>query len=399
MLLLLLLLEVSQTKVKVFILYCKDALLPVSFSDDVLDLADTLNHCGGFTCMVDHYVDIPPANWNTWTQQRIEESQYVILVCSPTLAQMMRTPHNYTLNMEKGKYFANGIVNLIHPPKFIPVYLNGYKPGANQEWLPPQLRMCTVYNLDISKLSAAIQVPEDTPRHVLDKKLTDALSDERFREIAKLVNHLRSESETIPPVPPEVPIQVPQTAVHAAHLHITSQVAHPQSDDGMRYVLGVPVQHGVQPQSSGHAPFQIHHSTAASSNGSLNFVQPVQQQVQFDSLDSIRKEAESLHFVQAIQQQEGIDTEDIPDITVKQIALRVKHDWFKVGMKLGVQCAELEAVQKDLNHPTDYEVATFKMIRLWKLAKRELATNQALKQALVNLEYRRLAQELFQDVQ
>ena len=132
--------------------------------------------------MVDYYVDVPPPNWNTWTQQRIKESQYVILVCSPTLAQMLKMPHNYTLSMEKGKYFANGIVNLVHPPKFIPVYLNAYKPGANQEWLPPQLRMCTVYNLNISKLNAAIQVDEGTPRFVLDQKLTNALSADRFRE-------------------------------------------------------------------------------------------------------------------------------------------------------------------------------------------------------------------------
>ena len=386
----------SQSKGKVFILYCKDATLPATFSDDILDLADILNHCGGFTCTVDHYVDVPPPNWNTWTQQRIEESQYVILVCSPSLAQMMKTPHNHTLNMEKGKYFANGIVNLVHPPKFIPVYLN----GANQEWLPPQLRMCTVYNLNISELSVAIRVDEGTSRHVLDQKLADALSDEsgRFREVAKLVYHLRSESEATPPVPPQVPIHVPPAVVHAAtHLYGPSHIVQPQSDVSMQHALGAPLHHyGVQPQSSGHAA-----PIVAPSNGSLNMVHPVEQQLQF-SLDSIRSGAtsvESLHFVQPMQQQDGLEACEIPDIIVRQMAIRVKHDWFKLGMKLDVDCAELEAIQKGgLDYPTDYEAAMFKMIRLWKLAKRELATKQALKQALVDLKYGRLAQELFQDV-
>ena len=396
---LLILSEVIQTKGKVFILYCKDPVLPSSFSGDILDLADTLNHCGGFTCMVDHYVDVPPANWNTWTQQRIEESQYVILVCSPTLAQVMRTPHDCTVSMEKGKYFANGVVNLIHPPKFIPVYLNRHKPGANQEWLPPQLRMYTVYNLNISELSVALQVPEDTPRYVLDQKLTNALSDERFKEIAKLVYHLRSESDVAPPVPPEVPIQVPQTAVHTALLHGPSHVAHPQSDVSMQHALGAPVQYGVQPQSSIQVPFRVGDPVAASQNGNPNFVNSVEQELQF-SLGSIYSQAasgESLHFVTPMQPEEGIEADDIPDITMRQIALRIKRKWFDLGVKLRVECSELEAIQKGLNHPTDYEDATKKMFHLWKRTKRELATKQALKQALVDMEYERLAQELFQD--
>ena len=387
-------------------------MLPVTFSDDVLDLADTLNYCGGFTCTIDHYVDIPPPNWNIWTQQRIEESQNVLLVCSPTLAQMIRTPHNYMLSMEKGKYYANGIVNLIHPPKFIPVYLNGYKPGANQEWLPPQLRMCTVYNLNISELRVAIQIPEGSPRYVLDEKLTSVLSEPEgtFSEVANLVTHLRGESKTTPPDPPQVPIQVPAVAhmpathlpaVHTAHGgHSAAHVAQPQSDVHMEHALGAPVAHGVQPQSNSiHAPFQSNHPIAASSNGSLHLVQAEQQQYQF-SLDSINSQPatnESLHFVTPMQPQEGLEAEDIPDIVMRKIAIPLKDKWFHLGMKLGIDCSELEFIQKNLNPITDYESAMMKMFRLWKLTNKQLATRQALRQALVEMEYGHLAQEVFQD--
>ena len=319
-----------QTQGKVFILYCKDAGIPISFSEDVLDLADSLNHCGGFTCMVDYYVNVPPLNWNNWTQQQIQESQYVILVCSPTLAQVMRDPQDHMLNMEKGKYYANDIVNLIHPQKFIPVYLNGYKPRTSQEngWLPPQLCMCTVYNLNISELRIALEVPEGSPQHILYQKLTTALHEDRFREVAKLVYHLRSDSH----------IFQPQLSM------------------------------SVHPQFNIHPPSNIQ---SASSN-------------------------ESFHFVYPIQQQGGLEAELIPNVKLRLIAVRLKGHWFNLGVKLGVESFELEFVQK-VYHPTDYEGAALRMFYLWRIAKNELATKEALKQALIDMEFGQLAQELFQD--
>jgi hypothetical protein len=159
--------------------------------------------------MIDHYVDVPPPNWNLWTQERIEESHYVILVCSPTLSQVLRQPGNYILDMEKGKYYASTIVNYIQPHKVIPVYLNYYVPRTFLEWVPTQLHTSAVYNLNISELSSVLTVSEDSPRRVLDERLRLALSEERFRNIAKLVNHLRGETATSPPIPPERPIPIP----------------------------------------------------------------------------------------------------------------------------------------------------------------------------------------------
>ena len=350
--------------------------MPVSFSEDVLDLADTLNHCGGFTCTIDHYIDVPPPNWNNWTQQRIEESQYVILVCSPTLAQRIRDPQDHMLNMEKGKYYANGIVNLVHPQKFIPVYLNGHKPRTSHEngWLPPQLRMCTVYNLNISELRTALAVPEGSTRHVLDEKFTTALHDDRFREVAKLVYHLRSESDTTPPVPPQNPIRVP------ANVHTASHIA--------------------QPHPSIHPQFNFHPTLGVqpASNGSVHYVQAVQpaSSVGLDQAVQPASDNESLHYVYPTQQQGGLEPEHIPDAKLKHIGIRLKGHWFNLGVKLGVESSELEVVQKSYR-PTDYEKAALKMFGLWRTAKKELATKEALKQALVDMGYGRLVQELFQD--
>ena len=61
----------------------------------------------------------------------IEESQYVILVCSPTLAQLLREPGSHILHMEKGKYYANTIVNYVQPIKFIPVLLHTTRKGRH----------------------------------------------------------------------------------------------------------------------------------------------------------------------------------------------------------------------------------------------------------------------------
>ena len=126
---------------------------------------------------VDHYVDVHPPNWNVWTQQKIEESQYVLLVCSPTLAHALRDPAEHILDMEKGKYYVSSIVNYVQPQKFIPVFMSHYVPRHYLEWVPKQLHASAVYSLNVSKFRTLFTVLEDTPRHVLDEKLRLALSE------------------------------------------------------------------------------------------------------------------------------------------------------------------------------------------------------------------------------
>lgn len=201
----------SKNSTNVFILYCKDQQLPQTetFSDDVLGLADCLNLCGGVKCKVDRYISSHPPNWNLWTEQLIKESQYVILVCSPTLSKALREPGSCILEMKKGKYYANSVVNYVQPQKFIPVLLNNHVPQANPlDWVPAQLHMTSLYQLNISELRSALTVPEGAPRHVLDEKMRLVLTEERFKSIAKLLNHLRGETATSRPLSPQNPISV-----------------------------------------------------------------------------------------------------------------------------------------------------------------------------------------------
>ena len=172
--------------------------------------------------MFDRYVDVPPPNWSIWTEQRIRESQFVLLVCSPTLARLLSDPSEYILDMEKGKYYVNTIVNYIHstPQKFIPVFLNHYIPQPSYlQWVPNQLHASAAYRLNISELRSALSISEDAPRHVFDETLRVTLNDDRFGQVAKLVNHLRGETATSPPVPPQYPIPI-DPLLHSLHEYI-----------------------------------------------------------------------------------------------------------------------------------------------------------------------------------
>ena len=114
--------------------------------------------------------------------------------------------------MEKGRYYVSSIVNYVKPPKFIPVFLNHYVPRSYLDWVPSQLHTSAIYGVNVSELRSVLDVPEGTPRHIFDQKLGTVLSDDRFREVAKLVNHLRDESATSPPLPPKEPIRFSQSS-------------------------------------------------------------------------------------------------------------------------------------------------------------------------------------------
>ena len=386
----------EPTQSKVFILYCKDPQLPPTFSNDVLDLADTLNLCGGFKCIVDHYTNLHPESWNIWTQQKIEESQYVLLVLSPMLAQKIKNPVGEdVLHMEKGKYYVNGIVNYIHPPKFIPVFLNGYIPADYHQWIPSQLQMYTVYHLNIAELrTVLLRVPEGSPENVLHETLRIALSDEKFNVVAKLVIHLRDEADVVPPKPLLVPVQVPPQEIPPP------ASALPKVDNAS--LLPYP----VQEKSGGWVSVDESVQSYSHQQDIAHPVSEVQNIAGVAEEHSPDHEARK-HFVYnrklgnpvaAMQtQEEDLEADSIQDNVMRRIAIRVKDKWFDLGITLGVHASELEAIKNNLDRPMDYEFATKKMIGLWQRNMGELATSQILKQALVDVECGRLAQELFPD--
>ena len=342
--------------------------------------------------MVDHYTNLHPESWNIWTQQKIEESQYVLLVLSPMLAQKIMNPVGEdVLHMEKGKYYVNGIVNYIHPPKFIPVFLNHCIPANYHLWIPAQLRMYTAYHLNIAELRAVLQVPEGSPENVFHEMLRTALHDEKFKMVASLVSHLRNETDTLPPRPPPVPVKVPPPEIPPPASNKVGKVLeesliHPIEEEGGRWDENM-LSYSHE-QDIGHPVSEVHNMAGVAEEHSPDHEEK--------KLFVYNKE--SGNPVTPMQaQEEDLEADNIQGNVMRRVAIRVKDKWFDLGRRLGVHVSELEAIKNNLNHPADYESATKNMFRLWKLTKGELATNQALKQALVDIEYGRLAQELFQD--
>lgn len=204
-----------------FILYCKDDQVvgrsAEGFCDDVMDLADLLNHVGGLKCHFDGY-DQPidptdgtptehhPTNWSKWTEKMIERSDFVLIVCSPSLHHRLQS--HGQVEMTRGKFFANAITNVIdsHASKFIPVFLNA---GYQQELVPTSLRMSTFYPLNVAEFRECLGDGEGLSQEQFTSRLGEILQEQRFQNIVALLARLRGESYNPRPHPPPNPVRLP----------------------------------------------------------------------------------------------------------------------------------------------------------------------------------------------
>ena len=196
-----------------FVLYCKDENVvgksPEDFCDDVVDLADILSHTGGLKCQFDGY-DMPaehyPTNWSLWTEDMINRSDFVIMVCSPSLQQLLQSQD--PVDMKKGMFYPNAITNVIHTHahKFIPVFLNV---GPQLEWIPASLRMRTRYQLNLAEFHEHLGETEGLTPEEFGLRLGEVLQDVRFQNIASLLAHLRGESYNPQPQAPLNPVRLP----------------------------------------------------------------------------------------------------------------------------------------------------------------------------------------------
>lgn len=199
---------------KPFILYCKDKSLKDSFGvseDDfchyALQLADVLNSCGGIDCSVDLYEEELQQNWSLWTENKIRECTPVIMVCSPQLF------HSFTLSggkqlveMYKGSFYNDCVVNCIAAPKFVPVFLNECRPNDLQDWLPSQLHAGQKFCLShLREFHELLYPKHQTASFNRNKLVSDNLELPKFHEIAKLVLFLRGENQDSRPESPIIP--------------------------------------------------------------------------------------------------------------------------------------------------------------------------------------------------
>ena len=201
-----------------FILYCKDKSLqnshgiPVEmFCEDVLELADILGHCGGVSCSLDQYVNEPQANWDLWTQNKIKESTFVVMVCSPMLIHHLSDGRRTEVDMHKGRFFSDTVVNCVCAPKFVPVFLNGCEPKSRPltTWLPNQLRMATYFQLrNVRAFSTAVNPTEMDPAELV-QRLIQYLTRPEYKTLAYFIRYLRKQPDIVPPEPPKELVPVP----------------------------------------------------------------------------------------------------------------------------------------------------------------------------------------------
>ena len=202
---------------KVFILYCKDTTIPNISADQwfesILQLADLLNRCGRIKCSMDSYVQQPQTNWNRWTMDQINESNFVVLVMSPMLSSGLYSSEHRDLAMENGRFYCDSIANMVQAPLFVPVFLNGCEPEGNlRDWLLPSLAMGSSFKLhnfaDFVRGSDSGMDDDSQSDEAFHRYIEQTLAEPRFRSMASLISHLRGEAGIDRPPQPAVPVAI-----------------------------------------------------------------------------------------------------------------------------------------------------------------------------------------------
>ena len=169
----------------VFFLYCQVDIK----KETLLDLVDLL-------CMysVHPHLDLSastdPTNWSIWTQTMIESYRHVILICTRPLYEAFRGNLNNSLDrsmveMHRGSFYADAIVNCIQPSKFIPVFIDS---ARDRSLVPMELRTHRHFQLNISHLMETTQ----GIRECVEKEIND---NSDFVDFKQLIELLRRHSE------------------------------------------------------------------------------------------------------------------------------------------------------------------------------------------------------------
>ena len=201
---------------QVFLLYCKDpppGKTTEQFCAEVLALADLINRIGGIKCECDQYYP-HKSNWSLWTEKKISESDFVLLLCSPVMGKCLKSPNHELVEMTQGKFYANSILNHIDPKKFIPVFLNNnwqYSTTSSPrlQLLPTKLHTVTHYELRVSELISRMGNTRGMTAEQFAEQLSNLLGEPVFRQIAVLLTYLRGESYTPRPFQPQQQIKLP----------------------------------------------------------------------------------------------------------------------------------------------------------------------------------------------
>ena len=127
----------------VFISYSQDS---ISFSDQILEFSNKLRS-EGIDAVLDQYEETPAEGWPRWTERQIQESDYVIIICSQGYYNKIYG------TVEKGqgkgvKWEGNIIYQALYSEdsnnkKFIPVVFK----ESDYKYIPLPLKSSSYYNI------------------------------------------------------------------------------------------------------------------------------------------------------------------------------------------------------------------------------------------------------------
>jgi tetratricopeptide (TPR) repeat protein len=175
--------QMQKGPIKVFISYSHET---KQHNDGVLALANRLCK-DGIECEIDQYQSSPEKGWQTWMEDQIEESKYVLIICTETYLKRFRKKEEEGTG--KGVTWEGAIITAElynsqgKNEKFIPIVFS----GTSFNFIPSILQSATAYRLndenDYEKLYRRLTDQHKTPRPKIGekKKLKPELPVESFK--------------------------------------------------------------------------------------------------------------------------------------------------------------------------------------------------------------------------
>lgn len=128
---------------KVFISYSHAS---EEHQQNILSLADRLRE-EGIDCIIDQYVESPPKGWSRWAINQIEESKFVLVICTEQYSRLFagkgEAVEGRAANWQ-GAIITQSLYDSQSNNKFIPILLS----GQDSAHIPVILRSATTYIID-----------------------------------------------------------------------------------------------------------------------------------------------------------------------------------------------------------------------------------------------------------
>lgn len=155
-------------------------------------------HCGVNCDTTSYHLDKDVTNWNEYIKDRIEDTEYILLVCTKELKEKLVGQSHSRVEMTKsiGPYILSSTLNslLETKPKTLPIILE----EGSRKYIPTHLQSTTIYNIEFNTLPTA---------EYIDKQEADRMLDiPKHKDLRSLVAKLLRQPEvTKPKVKPHPP--------------------------------------------------------------------------------------------------------------------------------------------------------------------------------------------------